>query len=192
MKIQINERHVSPHATKEHAEQLIAVLRAEGWPVEYSAGKCLWDFNSHHGLFAFETDFERFRDELCPAYVWYIRFPCDCRDEEACDHIIEEPVTEARIMDYEGARDKLEKPVIPVEFIQDFFAGCATETLADYLSEGKSHPAVETLTRSILWANDLKREADRQGGKVSPESNRTAVEMLLAGWEAMRELGLLK
>src|SRR5688572_19448259 len=102
MLIQLNERHLSAYAQRRHIEPMIATLQALGWPVEYSAGPCLWDFDSIKAMWQFEKDFERARETAeGPCYVWRTRFPCDCQ-EGTCDcGIWEEPVAETRFFDYE-------------------------------------------------------------------------------------------
>ena len=72
---------VSPQATVDQAKQLIAELRAAGWPVKLLVeGESLWDFDDWHDLTKFEMDFEQLRDRLFPPYVWSVQFPMEDED----------------------------------------------------------------------------------------------------------------
>lgn len=83
MKIQINEKQLSAHATQIHAEMLIAELAAIGWPAVYVPADtpACWDFDGERYILnAFEIDFELISEELWPGdYSWEVipenRFP---------------------------------------------------------------------------------------------------------------------
>ena len=87
--------------------------------------------------------------------------------------------------------NELVTPAIPVDFVQDLFANCGAECLMMRLNERNADPALDALYESIRWANDLKHEADCHDGKVTAVTNTIAVEKLLTGFGAMRDLGFL-
>lgn len=91
--------------------------------------------------------------------------------------------------------NKLQRPILPVEFVQDFFANCGVECLSMRLSRNPTaaeKAALDALYEAITWANDLGQEATENNGQVSELTNTTAVDCLLAGWDAMRTLRFLQ
>lgn len=77
MKIEINERQMSAHATQIHAEQLVAELQAIHWPVVYVPADtpAVWDFDGEQYILnAFEIDFDLISEELWPTdgYSWEV------------------------------------------------------------------------------------------------------------------------
>lgn len=109
--IQLNEKHLSPHATTADLQPIMTTLKALGWPVEYSPGSCLWHFGSYHQMRDFEKDFEMARDTAAgPDFTWNIWFPCDCSralhdlDQDCPCEPIEEQVHERHEFDFEPIR----------------------------------------------------------------------------------------
>jgi len=87
---------------------------------------------------------------------------------------------------------KLVKPTLPITYLQDFFANCAADTLGWEMSHGNTDDAIEELFWVIQFFNELKEEADQQGGRLTTESNEESQETLIFGWQAMRTMGHLE
>lgn len=77
VKIEINERQLSAHASPIEAQQLVAELVAINWPCVYvdkNTPAC-WDFDGEQYILnAFELDFELISEELWPTdgYSWQV------------------------------------------------------------------------------------------------------------------------
>lgn len=87
--IEINEGHLSPHASPSQGRQLTHALRRRGWPAVYvPAGTTpTWHFPTLALYRAFERDFDEAREELGAwGFTWATTWDCDCdeRQEEAC------------------------------------------------------------------------------------------------------------
>jgi hypothetical protein len=101
--IQINEKHISPHATEAQAHEFIAGLAARGWEVTYTAASAVWQFESVRRMWAFERDFEEALTS--PAYVWRVTFPCECCIDRPCcgdQGLLTETVQETAFFDYDA------------------------------------------------------------------------------------------
>ena len=99
--IQINEQHISPHATREHANKLMEMLQVRGWNVVYSDERePVWTFISIEQFWVFEQDFQTAKSFLLPDFIWRVRFPRECRCESP--GLIDDPVAITSFLDFES------------------------------------------------------------------------------------------
>lgn len=88
------------------------------------------------------------------------------------------------------------KPIVPLGFLQDLFSECGGETLHRGLARPDSNEgdntALDTLYSVIRFFNEARAEARAGGGLVSTATNAKTVDMMLAGFDAMRHFGALE
>ena len=73
MRIDINEKMISPWADRKDAERLMLELAVLDWPVQYERHDPVWQFDSHQQMIDFEEANRVIKERLWPIHSPRIR-----------------------------------------------------------------------------------------------------------------------